>query len=212
MVTLGAGLLIFGMIGDRLVSMKFGGVEFQLQQAQEFAAFADVELQNGNPDQAAIYRSQALSYLRSSSLLPLANRYESIRSNEPSGAARTATLEQLLMDVRALARQRAWSAGEVAEEFAKGSEGSRITALAVMEELPQLRVFSAIANVLVSPLSKMEQYHALVAAEASVPYLTPEERSRLRAILERLDDTVGGDRQRVLDRVVRALDAVGTDS
>jgi hypothetical protein len=208
MLALGVGLVLFGMLGNRLASMRLGGLEVQLVRAHDLASMAEVEVEKGNLDQAAAYRAEALAYLTSTSLLPLANRYESIRRSMPGSPSRTAMLETLLTEVRTLARQRGWTPEEVTQEFAKGSEGERIAALAILEELPALHVFSPIKGALTAPRSNMEQYHALVAAEASIPYLTTEERKTLRSILHELDGTVGGDRQRVLKRVLAALDAI----
>ena len=78
----------------------------------------------------------------------------------------------------------------VDDKFAKGSEGDRIAALAILEELPTLHVFSPIVGSLTAPRSNMDQYHALVAAEASIPYLTSDERNTLRGILHQLDGTM----------------------
>jgi hypothetical protein len=209
MLALGGGLVVLGIVGDRLTSMKVGNVEFQLEHVRELVALADSEMANGNIERAAALRSEAITLLRSPSLVALENRYESIRASTPGSRARTSELEQLLMEVRTLARHQGWTPQAVVDKFTQGSDGSRITALAVLEELPELHVFAPIENALSEPRSNMEQYHALVAAEASVPYLSGEEQAKLKALLSGLDGKMGGDRQRVLRRVVTALGAFG---
>jgi hypothetical protein len=146
-----AEVLAIGILGERLASLKFGTLELQLRTAQELVAKADIEVELGNPLLAEAYRSTALDFLRTASVLPIAERYESIRAREPGSRARTATLEEIVIDLRTAARQQQWTAADVSRMFAEGSEKSRIVALASLEEMPELHNFAVIESAIVSP-------------------------------------------------------------
>ena len=74
-----------------------------------------------------------------------------------------------------------------------GSDGERIVALAITQDRPNPVLFDPICDAILDSHSAFEQFHALVAMLEMLTNLGPEQRIRLRGVLERaLEDPKAG--------------------
>jgi hypothetical protein len=116
--------------------------------------------------------------------------YESIRSEMPTGPDRTWQLESVVHDVRQAARK-----GDVASDVSRfideGSDGSRITALGILQVRSNAAFFPYVKSVIGDSRSAFEQFHGLLAAQAMLPKLDSEQKLALYRVLE--DQRSGGE-------------------
>lgn len=109
----------------------------------------------------------------------VSSTYEQIRVDEPSGPKREAKLNRLMRELRAEARSGKHSPKDVAELFAGGSRGERITALGLMQGNHALVSVDAIADGIRNSRSAFEQYAALRLAGDVWEALGGDERDRV---------------------------------
>lgn len=167
-------LLILVIFGGRISSIEAMGVKLQMvNQLDKAADQAELE---GKPEAADELRQSARRLLDSSSAV--AATYEFVRTNEESSWERSNKLETLLLEARKLAFL-AHTSNEVADVFASGGSGQRISALAMMQERPELAHVPSLEQAMATPLSAFEQFHALRAAEAVLQHGPEQDRERL---------------------------------
>jgi hypothetical protein len=102
-----------------------------------------------------------------------------------AGAERTAAMEAEVARAREDARSGSFTSEELAQLFRSGSEGERVYALGVMQELPELATAEIVLDAIRSPRSPFEQFHSLVLADKVEPRLTPGEKAALEAALQK---------------------------
>lgn len=176
-----AGLAVFG---NRIEAFEAAGVRLELvRQARDARQEAEQARAAGEPDRAELLERRAQSLLVAAS--GVGSRYEQLRTTEPSGWDRTARMEQLLREARALDTE-ILTASQVAGIFASGSDGDRVTALALIERNPRLATADVLVDAITNSRSAFEQYHALVAADRALDSLLDEERMRIRDAVESL--------------------------
>ena len=174
-----AGLAVFG---NRLEAVVAVGVRLELKrQARRARELAERARADGDVDRAEDLERRAQRLLAAADAT--GSRYERLRSSEPSGWERTSRMEGVLREARALDAQ-ALSAQDVAGIFATGTEGSRIVALALIEDSPRLATTHVLVDAIIDSRSTFEQYHGLVAAEQAVDVLSPEDRRTVREAVE----------------------------
>jgi hypothetical protein len=143
--------------------------------------------------------------------------YEQLRSDMPSGPARTLELEKVMAKARAIARNTDVSPSEARELFERGSPGERITALALAQENRNPEFFTLVIEAIRDPRSPFEQYHALGAAELMLPELNEAQKQQLvdsindqrSGVIHKLRNRLFGpdtDREAVSDRILNAID------
>jgi hypothetical protein len=99
-----------------------------------------------------------------------------------AGAERTAAMEAEVARAREDARSGSFTSEELAQLFRSGSEGERVYALGVMQELPELATAEIVLDAIRSPRSPFEQFHSLVLAYKVEPLLTPAEKRLWRRL------------------------------
>lgn len=206
-----AGVVVAGcgVFGDRVRSVEAGGVKLGLEQRaeQDFVAAAqaratgDVERASRLERRAAMLRATAAA---------VGTRYEHLRSSQPSGWDRTKQLEAVMQSAREMETSDL-SPSDVEDVFDTGGEGNRVVALALIERDPRLATLEVLKQAMVHSRSSFEQYHGLSAAEAALPFLTADDRLRLRRAVEAMligplgDRT--SDRRTVARRILEATRA-----
>jgi hypothetical protein len=180
LLAIGAGFMVIALLGDRLQSVEFGGVNLTIRDlARETYALAREAEHRGDDESAAVLRTVAHE------LEALARGYRRLRSSMRAGDERTRALEHVMTEARGLARSDALEAADVLTWFEEGRPEARITALGLMEGNPRLRDFEAALDAVDDSRSAFEQYHGLLLAEMMLPDLTATERAQLLVVTER---------------------------
>lgn len=210
-----AGVVIVGLavLGNRIEAVEAAGVRLELErQARQTREQAEKARAAGESGRAQELERRALDLLVAAN--SLGSRYERLRSTEQSGWARTSQLEGVLREARALDTD-AFTATDIAGVYWNGSDGNRVTALALIESDPRLASVDVLVNAIVDSRSAFEQYHALVATERALDHLSAEDRSRVRETVETLLAGPLGekssDRRTVARRIMERLSPTGGD-
>ncbi|TCI95900.1 hypothetical protein [Aeromicrobium sp. IC_218] len=184
LVAAGVAVAGFGVFGDRVRSVEAGGVKLGLEQRaeQDFVAAAQARA-TGDVERAARLERRA-AMLRTTAAA-VGTRYEHLRASQPSGWDRTKQLEAVMQSARDMDTS-ALSPADVEDVFDTGGEGNRVVALALIERDPRLATLEVLKQATVHSRSSFEQYHGLSAAEAALPFLSPDDRLRLRRAVEAL--------------------------
>lgn len=207
LVVVGAALLAFGVLLERIVSFKAGPVELQLLELARIQAETAEAAERGDRDRAAELSERAAALVATVS--PLAARYERVRGLRPSSGERPQGTDQRLVET---ARRRAADAAVSRETveflFDTRGEGNRLTALALIQGRPEAASLPVLERAILHPASDFEQLHGLLAAEAALQSgtLEPARRARLIATVDEALSTgrVRGpesDRMRVAQRI-----------
>jgi hypothetical protein len=132
--------------------------------------------------------------------------YVATRATMPSGWERTMRMEGDFVKARQQARLKPPS-HEHLERLLRGDDGQRITALAAMKELPDVRDFDRLLGVIQDWRSPFEQYHAMDIAIDMIPQLTAEQKDELGRTVQSERLRFGGDHSRynVADRIESAI-------
>ena len=159
LLVIGAGFVLLAVLGDRLQSLEFGGINLSLKDvARQALALAGEEEQAGNFEKAKQLRAVAKE------LQQLASDYRSVRRRIPAGQERTRVFNELIARTRTLAKSSDLDANDVLRWFDEGSPEARVTALGLMEGNEELRNFDAALDAIEPSQSAYEQYHGLVLA------------------------------------------------
>jgi hypothetical protein len=213
LLAVGTVFVALAVVGDRIQTIKYRELEIKLaeQHAEHAERRADIafraaaELESaGNPEEAARLRTEALEELRE--LRSIGRSYLSTRATMPSGWERTRRMEEDFRRARQEASRQHPTPDQVAR-LLRGDDGERITGLAAMAELAELRDFDRVHQVIEECHSPFEQFHALGVVESMLPQLTAEQRERLRRTLATQRPRFGDDRSRhdIADSIEAAL-------
>ncbi len=182
----GLGLIVVAFLGNRLESLKFGGVEATIRAAEHLYVRADDLAADGHDEQADTLRAEADRLLMRAA--PDARAYETLRRTEAPGPRRTARFSEVVRKAQQYSREHRPGADSVRSMFLKGEDGDRVFALVLMQEDPSAADLEAILEAIGASRSAFEQYQAVVAAERLVRIgLDRQSRGRLRdALTEQL--------------------------
>ncbi|WP_203924117.1 hypothetical protein [Rugosimonospora africana] len=186
-VLLGFGgiLIVLALLGNHIDSFEFGGAKLRLRaSAAQMFALAEETERRGDLVEADRLRAQARALLDAAG--PIADHYRSLRESMPSGAARTDALERVVARARRLGAEQAFDAAEVARWLREGTDGQRITALAMMQARPELWDVDAAFAAIEDPRSAFEQFHAMLLALHLIESLDPARRRQLAGIIRRV--------------------------
>jgi predicted flap endonuclease-1-like 5' DNA nuclease len=126
---------------------------------------------------------------RVDSLHEKAQLYQSLRSEMPPVPERTWILDNVVAQVRQTVRK-GDTAPDVGGFAAEGSDGSRITALAILQARPDPQYFPFVRGAIEASRSAFEQFNALAAARAMLSHLDSDQRKELYYTLQ--DQRSGG--------------------
>lgn len=104
----------------------------------------------------------------------LAQDYEELRRSMPAGQERTYKMTSLVAEARALARSAGYSPAEIRDLFQNGSDGERITALALIQAHPRTELSDVALQAVGNSRSAFEQYQGLRVID-SLAYLLTED-------------------------------------
>lgn len=150
---------------------------------QGYIKLAGAAVAQGNLAAADHFRQQAMSL--SDEVAPIAKEYEDLRMRLPSGPARTMELERLISKERQKAQETSLNREQVRDLFRKGDDGSRITALGLMQGNPrELGDIEVALETINNSQSAFEQYHGLELARRLLPFLDDAEREHLASAIE----------------------------
>jgi hypothetical protein len=157
LLTVGALILLFVALGDRLESLRYGDLELGLRRkADEEASRGDLETAKVLERAADIVGQRRLRVARS---------YKTVRGSMPPGPDRTAKMESIIAEARNDAHALDIDDDEVLSLLWTGSEGARVWALGVLQARPELATTRAVLEAVERPDQMFDQYHALVLAE-----------------------------------------------
>jgi hypothetical protein len=139
-----------------------------------------------------------------------AAEYERVRREMPRGRDRTSEMTRVIAKARTIGQQQKPSP-EMLRRVFDGSEGGRVVALALASATPDRDLVDIVLDGIRNSRSAFEQYHALRAAEAFVPILSPGDGKNLHdAIAEQMSPggRIGDDQDRltVAKRVLQLLE------
>lgn len=203
----GAGVSALTVLADRISAFEAAGVRMELlRRAQDIQSEAEQARVSGEVDRAEQLEDRAQELLLAAGAV--GRKYEDVRATQPSGWDRTSRLEEVLQEARALDTS-GLTAAQVAQTFDVGSEGNRITALALIQKNPALASVNVLRRGILESRSAFEQYHALVAAESSLDRLTAAD---LGIVASAIDEALAGrlgqkssDRRTVARRIKERL-------
>jgi hypothetical protein len=112
-----------------------------------------------------------------SKITELAQSYEKIRRDLPSGRERTKAMGGIVAVARSIAATSSISAESV---FKKGGDGNRVVALGIIRAAPKPSDVDILVTGISEPRSPFEQYQALRAAEALFSQLDDSNKQKLR--------------------------------
>ncbi|GAA5031676.1 hypothetical protein [Actinopolymorpha pittospori] len=178
-------VLLFLLLTDLDIrTMEWGGAKLTLsRKASELNARADEAASRGDLVQAKHLRERAQDLLEA--MRPTASLYGTIRESISPGPERTRLLEQVAADARQEAATRTFEKEDVRQRLLGTAEGERITALAIMQERPELRDFDAVLATIDKSRSAFELYHALDLASMMLGDLSPDQQKKLLEAIDR---------------------------
>lgn len=206
MVAASAGLILVVVFADRIQILEAGPIKATLpRQAAKQLEQAGVAEARGHVEEAQRLRASARLLLDGTA--PVSTRHDTVQAEEPGPQG--AGMQHLLMShTRALARA-STSADTVRALFGEGSDGDRLTAIAIMQARPELADPKILKAAVVDARSAHEQYQALVAIEKVIDASTPEvpQRQELVAIVRDALGTSPGvsastNRRAVAERII----------
>lgn len=205
MVAASAGLILVVVFADRIQTLEAGPIKATLpRQAAKQLEQAGAADARGDHDQAQRLRESARILLDGTA--PVSTRLDTLLTQEP-GPKRTGMQQLLMSHTRALA-QASTSADTVRALFGEGSDGDRLTAIAIMQARPELADPKTLTSAVVDARSAHEQYQALVAIEKVVDAASesPESEALVNVVREALHTDAGvsdsTNRRAVAERIV----------
>ncbi|GAB3135671.1 hypothetical protein GCM10027057_11860 [Marisediminicola antarctica] len=180
----GVALIAVGVWGDRVETLEAGGIKAGLREAAVDVLAAAVRAEsNGEPEIAAELRGQAERLLEEARAS--ATEYEQIRSTMGRGWDRTALLGAVVERAKSLAGRSSITRDQVELLFNDGSDGNRITALAMIQADGRLARPGVLMESLSHPRSAFEQWNAIVAIDAafSAGVVSTRDREELKTVL-----------------------------
>lgn len=207
----GVALIAVGVWGDRVETLEAGGVKVGLREAAVDVLAAAVRAEsNGEPKIAAELREQAERLLEEARAP--ATEYEQIRSSMGRGWDRTALLGAVVERAKGLAGRSSITRDQVELLFNEGSDGNRITALAMVQADGRLASPRVLLDALSRPRSAFEQWNAIAAIDAalSAGVLSSRDREELTTVLSNYLDLDGfgpgdSDRSRTASALLERL-------
>jgi hypothetical protein len=173
LVGVGALLVLVGLLGDQLESLRYGDLELVLRRkADEAKGRGDLEAARAFEQAADTLRQRVTRSARS---------YKSVRSGMEAGPERTAKMNAIVADAKRDAHAYDTDEEEVLKLLWTGSEGARVWALGVLQERPELATPRAVLDAIQRPDEMFDQYQALVLAQAflRLPVTRPWTRERV---------------------------------
>jgi hypothetical protein len=202
LVTVGALLLFFAALGDRLESLRYGDLELVLRRKAEQA-------KNRGDLEAAKVLQQAADTV-GQRVARVARSYSNMRADLRAGPERTALMEGIIAEARRDAHAPDVDRDDVLRLLWTGSEGARIWALGVLQERPDFATTRAVLEAVQRPDQMFDQYHALVLAERFVTLPATSRWARERVVTavraQVGSGALGSDRD-CLEEAQRVLDA-----
>ncbi|MCA9671401.1 MAG: hypothetical protein KC503_37645 [Myxococcales bacterium] len=117
-------------------------------------------------------------------LSDLGRKFEKLRETMASGDGRTHEMTKIVTQARGLSRTLRPTFREIETLFRAGSEGDRVIALAVLQNVAEPQGVNIVCEAIAHSRSAFEQYHALRAAEVLLPNLDEAQRAKLVASIE----------------------------
>jgi hypothetical protein len=159
-LAIGGGLLILGLMAGVLKTLRFAGIELELDlihEAEKFEARGD--------DEAARVLRQAAATL-SQRASRAGRQYQSIRADMPAGPERTEKMEAMFKAFKADAKLLPeLDPDEVLSLLWTGSAGARVCALAVLQARPEFVTIRGLLEAIERPEDQFDWYQALVLAD-----------------------------------------------
>lgn len=201
---------VLGFLGGWLCTRLLLASALSEADRRALDSFVEAENLSGLGEQAGADSLRALAMEELGLPRREARRYDDLRRHLPTGVERTMHMQSLVEAARDSARDSALSPAQVREFFARGGEGERIYALALMQGDPDAADLDLALDTIERSRSAFEQYQALVVAEILIPTLSSADRARLAESLhEQLRPgsyvSRSQTRRAVAERILRAL-------
>ena len=205
LLTLGAVVVLIVALGDRLESLRYGGLELVLRRRADEAA------DRGDLEAAKVLRRAADTI--GQRVATVARSYKTLRGTMPAGPERTRRMDSIIEEASRDAHAYDIDQEEVLSLVWTGSEGARVWALGVLCERPELATTRAVLEAVQRPDQMFDQYYALKLAESFVTLSTTEDWARKRvaaAVRTQLESGALGDdwpSKEVAEEVLRLTSA-----
>ncbi|MEA5471742.1 hypothetical protein [Spirulina sp. 06S082] len=122
-------------------------------------------------------------------LAKLADRYQTLQEEYPSGTRRNFLFEAVAGGMRALVSSANLSESEILAHLQSQHQGQRLVGLSCLAKMQATEAyFSAVLAAIASPDSAFEQMNALRVVEAMLPHLPPQQKQRLKRAIEQQRD------------------------
>lgn len=208
LLAFGGALLVLALFGNRIESFELGGAGLKLRAAaaQRFALAEESERQ-GDTATAGRLRAEAQALLESAG--PIAADYWRVRGSMRAGPERTQAMHDVVSRARHLPETRTFESSEVLRWLYEGTDGERVTALALMQASPELRNADAVIAALEVRRSAFEHYQSLVLARLMTDDLDTHQLGRLAELVRSQQGEVfhpGGDRWEVSEDILRRVE------
>ncbi|WP_433796977.1 hypothetical protein [Actinoplanes sp. CA-252034] len=193
LVVTGGLLLVSPFLLPRLEALVLGVDGFQLRLVREMA-------QHGAPETARL--------LDNTELAEIAQAYGVIHTQLVGGTfytVRKQVQDHLAARAAAFASQRTFNPDEVKLLFPTASGPVRVLLLGLMQGDPRLVDVASLAEAITVPVTRNEQYQALVLVERNLRRFSEADRATLMAAIDSADlGRDDSDRQKIVDQI-RAL-------
>ncbi|MEM9542038.1 MAG: hypothetical protein AAGA60_21395 [Cyanobacteria bacterium P01_E01_bin.42] len=145
----------------------------------------------------------------------LADRYQVLQEEYPSGTRRNFLFEAVGGGMRSLAESADLSESEILAHLQSQHQGQRLVGLSCVAKMQETEnYFSPVLAAIASPDSAFEQMSALRVAEEMLPYLPSQQQQRLKRAIEQQRDydeskqqwiKRGSERWAICDRLLMAM-------
>ena len=199
--------VVVGFVSGWLVTRLRLGNALQLaDQAQGLIDAADRVEAQGNHEEASTLRREAADLLLLMAS-PSAD-YATARRIHPAGTYRTYQLEDIMSSARDLARSATITQESIRELFHSGSEGNRISAIAIMQTNPKIVDVELAIDAIQNSRSAFEQYQSLIALKSGIEdgkVFTELEIHSIRNAFETARMPIKSRRRVVADEILKTL-------
>ncbi|MGK7928203.1 MAG: hypothetical protein AB4290_23655 [Spirulina sp.] len=212
---------ILQAVGSATADEALGALKVVLEDAEESAPYRQKEQLREIRQRLTEESSDRISTERArQNLAQLADRYQTLQDEYPSGARRNFLFEAVAGGMRALVTPAALSESEILAHLQSQHQGQRLVGLSCLRKMQEIEAyFSPVLAAIASPDSAFEQMTALRVVEEMLPHLPRQQKQRLKQAIEQQRDydkskhqwiKRGSERWAICDRLLADMGNIST--